>query len=141
MRPLLNPAPTLKKSTIQKPNIPSTAEPSKSEALAHLNLKIVVVRGDGNCMLRSISHWRYGTESDHVKVRKEIVDYMSNPIHTIGLIFKRCLKITMMHILKVLLILKQIILMQKKMNFNSIYVLKFEIILYSFHHSDLSILV
>ena len=49
------------------------------EALAARNLEIVQVRGDGNCLFRSLSyHFHEGDDSHHADVRQKIVDYMSD---------------------------------------------------------------
>ena len=41
--------------------------------LRERNLKLVNVRGDGNCFFRPIAHQLYGDESQHQKVREEAV--------------------------------------------------------------------
>ena len=41
--------------------------------LRERNLKLVNVRGDGNCFFRAIAHQLYGDESQHQKVREEAV--------------------------------------------------------------------
>ena len=41
--------------------------------LRERNLKLVNVRGDGNCFFRAIAHQLYGDESQHRKVREEAV--------------------------------------------------------------------
>ena len=46
------------------------------ELLQQHQLTRLDVRGDGNCYFRSISHFIYGNEYDHMRVRREIVDWM-----------------------------------------------------------------
>ena len=41
--------------------------------LRERNLKLVNVRGDGNCFFRAIAHQLYGDESQHQKIREEAV--------------------------------------------------------------------
>lgn len=46
------------------------------EALHAHGLRVVPVRGDGNCLFRSVSHQMYGTEDQHAVVRSKVMDYM-----------------------------------------------------------------
>ncbi|KAI8904130.1 hypothetical protein EDD86DRAFT_92560 [Gorgonomyces haynaldii] len=39
-------------------------------------LEIVPVEGDGNCLFRSLSHQLYGTERQHLEIRKQIVQFL-----------------------------------------------------------------
>ena len=48
------------------------------EALAQLQLKIVSVAGDGNCLFRSVSHQVYGSDEHHGVVRAKCMDYMQS---------------------------------------------------------------
>ncbi|KAF0700298.1 Aste57867_9176 [Aphanomyces stellatus] len=45
-------------------------------ALQRLDLGIVAVEGDGNCLFRSVSHQLYGDDRHHLLVRKFCMDYM-----------------------------------------------------------------
>ena len=60
--------------------IKTRAEKKESQLFSNLlkqlrerNLKLVNVRGDGNCFFRAIAHQMYGGESQHQKVREEAV--------------------------------------------------------------------
>ena len=46
------------------------------DALASQGLSIVKVKGDGNCLFRSVSHQIYGDDRFHAIVRAKCVDYM-----------------------------------------------------------------
>lgn len=47
-----------------------------TEALSRMNLSIVSVDGDGNCLFRAVSHQVYGSDSYHGMVRSSCMDYM-----------------------------------------------------------------
>ena len=47
-------------------------------ALASLNLRIMEIPGDGNCLFRAVAHQVYGDDSFHVLVREKCCDYMAS---------------------------------------------------------------
>jgi len=79
---------TLSKSRLN--NAPSSTMKEKRRSVAHnlllkqrldhLSMAELIMEGDGNCQFRSISHELYGTQSFHLHVRQQTVQYMSrNP--------------------------------------------------------------
>lgn len=50
----------------------------ESEKLENIGYYIVVVRGDGNCLFRSVAEQLDGNEDDYKKYRETCVDYMIN---------------------------------------------------------------
>ena len=62
----------ISKKSLEK--LPSTF--NLIEQLSIMDLKIVNVRGDGNCFFRAISHQLYRNESNHSSVRSAIVNYL-----------------------------------------------------------------
>lgn len=45
-----------------------------AERLAFMNLTTVVMKGDGNCQFRALSHQMYGTQDYHLDLRREACD-------------------------------------------------------------------
>lgn len=49
--------------------------------LLQQNRKILPILGDGNCFFRSISFYLFNTQNEHLQVRKEIVEFISDNAH------------------------------------------------------------
>jgi len=50
----------------------------ESEKLENIGYYIIVVRGDGNCLFRSVAEQLEGNEDNYVKYREKCIDYMKN---------------------------------------------------------------
>ena len=63
----------------------SPVQPKKQCDITHLllqqNRKIQPILGDGNCFFRSISFYLFNTQKEHLQVRKEIVEFISDNTH------------------------------------------------------------
>jgi len=83
---------------VEKPLVPSAAqEPGLFAQLdtpqgrdliqTHLKLHFRTknVRADGNCQFRAIAWWRYGSEEEHRRVRREVYDQLVNDPHILRL--------------------------------------------------------
>lgn len=46
------------------------------DLLQELNLVIIDMEGDGNCLFRSISHQAYGTCDFHLEIRQKCMNYI-----------------------------------------------------------------
>ena len=49
--------------------------------LLQQNRKIQPILGDGNCFFRSLSFYFFNTQEEHLRVRKEIVEFISDNVH------------------------------------------------------------
>ncbi|KAK3090515.1 hypothetical protein FSP39_012420 [Pinctada imbricata] len=50
---------------------------SKQSNMDVSEMKVVKVKGDGNCFYRCISKWKYGTEDKHYDIRNIVVNHMA----------------------------------------------------------------
>ncbi|KAI9627945.1 hypothetical protein H4Q26_018279 [Puccinia striiformis f. sp. tritici PST-130] len=63
------------KITTQSPILtPATIKPIKS--LPGYSRTQNYIKGDGNCLFRTFAYFRYADQDEHIRVRKEMVEYM-----------------------------------------------------------------
>ncbi len=63
--------------------------PKFAKQLAALGLKFKEIRGDGNCLFRSLSDQIYGDESKHFIVRKSITAYIRAYVYLVCFYYLR----------------------------------------------------
>lgn len=61
-----------------KPCVQHKKECDISHLLLQENRKIIPITGDGNCFFRSLSYFLFNTQEEHLQVRNEVAEFITN---------------------------------------------------------------